>query len=207
MFFTPFLLSQPPSRPIFLLCLSTGDFGGLGKIRKKELDEAAAVLNINVTKCVDDKSLRDGQNVTWPSDVVKREVGVFISEIQNPSTASHHHGKSTPSPPPLYDSITIVTFDKHGVSGHTNHIQTYLGVKRFASSNPKFVTDANGNETPVSYSSLVSWRSPVLKYAPPLMLGICSLAKRRTETTSTYVLYSLVYAARAMVKHWSQLVW
>ena len=181
MFFTPFLMSQPPSRPIYLLCLSNGGFNGLGKIRTSELMEAAQSLHIDDVKIVDSAKLMDSQQIVWRPEDVMEELLTYATHITTTTSSS---------------TITIVTFDEWGVSNHTNHIQTYHGVKAFASANPTH-----------NYYSLISWRSTLLKYAPPLLLSISSISKKRTPLTTTHTLFSPLPAAIAMRKHKSQYVW
>ena len=69
-------------------------------------------------------------------------------------------------------------------------------MKAFASANPTH-----------NYYSLISWRSTLLKYAPPLLLSISSISKKRTPLTTTHTLFSPLPAAIAMRKHKSQYVW
>jgi N-acetylglucosaminylphosphatidylinositol deacetylase len=44
MFFTPAIVNLRESNNLHLLCLSSGDYAGLGRTREKELDKAANML-------------------------------------------------------------------------------------------------------------------------------------------------------------------
>lgn len=104
MFFGPTIstLCRNKDVGVFLLCMSTGDFRKQGKQRKTELYKACDLLgipeeNITILRCT---KLRDDPSVRWREELV--------SEILL------HHVEA--------NSIdTIITFDRHGVSGHKNH--------------------------------------------------------------------------------------
>ena len=108
MFFTPtILLLHKNSVKVHLLCLSDGDFDGLGKTRGKEFDKVSAALGVFRHEIVNDKDLRDGPQI-WPIDAVGRAVSDYMS--RNPRIGA------------------VFTFDEHGVSGHPNHVSVYRGV-------------------------------------------------------------------------------
>ena len=109
MFFTPIIANAVKRHHVHLLCLSTGNYDGLGSIRKKELFASAAVLGIpshNVT-CIDDENLPDHPTQLWPEALIAKYVSDYVK---------------------AHDIQTIVTFDGYGVSGHCNHIATSRGV-------------------------------------------------------------------------------
>uniref|UniRef100_A0A1I7TF40 N-acetylglucosaminylphosphatidylinositol deacetylase n=1 Tax=Caenorhabditis tropicalis TaxID=1561998 RepID=A0A1I7TF40_9PELO len=101
MFFSPTIraLSLAGHR-IFILCISNGNFDGLGKIRARELSKAALQLGISPgdVTCLDYDEFHDG--ATWNRNalchVVMRHVEVLSAD-------------------------TVISFDAHGVSGHLNH--------------------------------------------------------------------------------------
>jgi N-acetylglucosaminylphosphatidylinositol deacetylase len=45
---------------LFLLCLSNGDFEGLGRVREKELQASAKYLGFQEAECINDPELQDG---------------------------------------------------------------------------------------------------------------------------------------------------
>merc|ERR1712045_216505 len=61
MFFIPSILSLRKRNKIFMLCLSNGNYEGLGKVRTKELEKACRYLKFNDSPVViDDPDLQDG---------------------------------------------------------------------------------------------------------------------------------------------------
>eukprot|EP00698_Gefionella_okellyi_P023800 TRINITY_DN8236_c0_g1_i2.p1 TRINITY_DN8236_c0_g1~~TRINITY_DN8236_c0_g1_i2.p1 ORF type:complete len:194 (-),score=50.91 TRINITY_DN8236_c0_g1_i2:304-885(-) len=109
MFFTPTLASLQPENT-HILCLSTGNFDGLGAIRVNELVASAAVFGVPMTnvQCIDDPQLQDGMKNEWPADVIAQRVLSYVQQ---------------------YGINVVITFDSYGISGHPNHIATYMGVK------------------------------------------------------------------------------
>ncbi|XP_021186641.3 N-acetylglucosaminyl-phosphatidylinositol de-N-acetylase [Helicoverpa armigera] len=94
---------------VHILCLSNGNFGGKGKIRRKELWEACLELGVpnqNICIIMDDR-LKDNPRVQWPVPVIAKLI--------------HHHVE-------VIDVDTLVTFDRGGVSGHANHSAVFYAV-------------------------------------------------------------------------------
>jgi len=109
MFFWPTLSQlRAAGVTISVLCLSTGNFDGLGDIRKREMEKSC--MQIGVTgedlQILDDPKLQDGWQ-KWPSSHVAHKALRFLVE----SKAS-----------------ALLTFDERGVSGHPNHISASEGV-------------------------------------------------------------------------------
>ena len=111
MFFTPTLLGlQRQGVAVHVLCLSTGNFAGLGATRALELRASCAALGVLASHvhCLDDPQLPDGPSHAWPpariAAIVRRHC--------------HETGLSR-----------LVTFDSGGVSGHPNHVAVYDGVR------------------------------------------------------------------------------
>lgn len=100
MFFNPiiqYLLSMKVK--VFLLCLSTGDYDGLGHIRKVELLKSCKVLGVELISVIDNPSLKDGWT-EWTRDDCVLEIQSITKKC----------------------SIeTLLTFDEKGISGHPNH--------------------------------------------------------------------------------------
>lgn len=111
MFFTPTLLGlQRQGVAVHVLCLSTGNFAGLGATRARELRASCTALGVaeGHVHCLDDPQLQDGPAHVWPPARVAALVHAHC----------HERGVSR-----------IITFDSGGVSGHPNHVAAYEGVR------------------------------------------------------------------------------
>jgi len=112
MFFTPLLETIIRNKAkISILCLSTGNFEGLGSVRKKELIKSASLYGIGYedVHIIDSPDMQDGMMNNWPVETISNTVIEFIQRV-NP--------------------CVVVTFDENGASFHPNHIATYHGVKK-----------------------------------------------------------------------------
>eukprot|EP00055_Hartaetosiga_balthica_P014095 m.75611 g.75611 ORF g.75611 m.75611 type:complete len:279 (+) comp8487_c0_seq2:35-871(+) len=111
MFFGPTLrMLQRENYNVFLLCLSNGDFDGLGETREKELGKAVAVFGMKDHHVINDKELSDDPTIQWPIQKVLKYVDTAVTE---------------------WNIGKILTFDVHGISSHPNHISTFLATKEF----------------------------------------------------------------------------
>jgi len=104
MFFGPTIINyiKASRRQVYVLCLSSGNYEGVGKVRKKELwssCRALGILTSNITLHQYDK-LKDDPNLEWNNVVVSRAI---VDHVQ------------------AYDIETVITFDEYGISGHKNH--------------------------------------------------------------------------------------
>lgn len=107
MFFGPLVywVTRSKASEIYLLCLTTGG----NKRRKEELWDCTKILGIpeaNVT-IVMSTELPDDQNVQWPTEVVAE---CILQHVES------------------YKIDAVVTFDKHGISRHKNHISLYFAI-------------------------------------------------------------------------------
>jgi N-acetylglucosaminylphosphatidylinositol deacetylase len=105
MFFTPtitYLKKQDCN--IRILCLSNGNYDGLGKVRENEMKELCNSLDISYYIINNDK-LKD--------DIHKKWDGQLVADI-----ISEH----------VKDAGTIITFDENGITKHPNHISCYEGL-------------------------------------------------------------------------------
>ncbi|RLN98676.1 hypothetical protein BBJ28_00017541 [Nothophytophthora sp. Chile5] len=119
MFFLPLLHSLQPQQPdanaatweTHLLCLSRGNFDGLGAIREKELLNCVEFLGLSSTnvQVLEDPKLQDGMQTQWDVAHVASVVLAYMDK---------------------HAIDAVFTFDDYGVSGHANHIATHFGVKR-----------------------------------------------------------------------------
>jgi N-acetylglucosaminylphosphatidylinositol deacetylase len=107
LFFGPFLCKCQASKAlVHILCLSNGNYEGLGVIRQKELYESAKVFGIPRERVhiIKHELLEDGMENDWPIEVVAFIVKGYVDSIC----------------PDI-----VATFDEYGISGHPNHIATY----------------------------------------------------------------------------------
>lgn len=107
MFFGPLIywVTKSKASEIYLLCLTTGG----NKRRKEELWDCTKILGIpeaNVT-IIMSTELPDDQNVQWPTEVVAE---CILQHVES------------------YKINAVVTFDKHGISRHKNHISLYFAI-------------------------------------------------------------------------------
>jgi N-acetylglucosaminylphosphatidylinositol deacetylase len=117
MFFTPAITHiMSAGASVHLLCLSTGDYDGLGAQRAREVAAAARVLGISTCSVIDDADLQDGPLNAWPAQAIGRR----ISDALQRTAASH-----------------IFTFDSGGVSAHPNHVATHRACVQFVQSHPR----------------------------------------------------------------------
>lgn len=108
MFFGPTLskLSLPEyNNNVTIICFSSGNFDGIGHVRKQELLASAQQFNVpasNVRLIDDPQRFPDSQEIHWNTTILASE----ISSLLSPETK-------------------ILTFDRGGVSGHNNHRSIY----------------------------------------------------------------------------------
>jgi N-acetylglucosaminylphosphatidylinositol deacetylase len=109
MFFGPTLtgLMEPSlNNTVSILCLSTGNATGIGKMRTMELYKSAHILNFTdptFIQLVDHPGLQDSMDTYWDAGLVSRI-------LDNKVTAD-----------------TMITFDDQGISSHPNHISVHNG--------------------------------------------------------------------------------
>lgn len=131
MFFAPTLLSL--TRPQYgnhvkILCLSTGNADGLGEVRRKELVKSGLMLGLRNAQDVlilDDPQFPDSMTATWDAK--------HISSLLTSTFAPKMANMSFKSKPDTSIDV-LITFDKHGVSSHPNHISLYHGAVTFVRS-------------------------------------------------------------------------
>jgi N-acetylglucosaminylphosphatidylinositol deacetylase len=165
MFFFPFINSFVKTNEVSLLCLSTGNADGLGKVRTTELEKASKHLGLTRLTVIDDPLLQDGMQTQWDTDRIQ---ALVLEEVAK------------------YNYTSIVTFDKHGVSSHSNHIAIHTALRN---------APLHVNRFQLKSTSLVR------KY-----LGLLDLPFSAVSAF-TVVNLSPVATWRAMAVHRSQFVW
>lgn len=182
MFFTPLLEGLRGRHNIFLLCLSNGNFSGLGKVRARELVDAAAffgVLAPNVD-VVDHPALRDGMQEQWPPELVATLVRARISQ---------------------WNVDVVFTFDDNGVSGHPNHIAVHRGMRLLAA-------ERNGTCPIYTLRTRPTWS----KYVSAMSLLPHAISTSHSNTAQGNIVVVVapaksLHSLWAMMRHRSQLVW
>ena len=81
MFFIPTIMSlNNETTTLFLLCLSTGNFDGLGKTRIAELQQCAKYLEIKECECMNMKECQDGMENVWCEKTIARVVHGYVKQ-------------------------------------------------------------------------------------------------------------------------------
>lgn len=113
MFFAPTLLALAPVLRMHVLCMSTGNYDGLGSIRSIELPRACVHLGVDTAHVavIDDPELQDGPRDDWPAE----RVADLVSEHMRRHRLQR-----------------VITFDRLGISHHANHIAVQRGVRLVA---------------------------------------------------------------------------
>lgn len=182
MFFAPSILALNSnlSTSVHILCLSNGDYYGEGELREKELIQSCAILGIpacNVT-VLNESLLPDDPNVVWDEELVSKLVLHQIVKC---------------------DAHMVLTFDKHGVSSHPNHIAAYRGVRKLVverqlpSGVRAFCLESIGIVR--KYSSFLE---------VPISFILSAIRGYKVLVSSPY---GVLRAQRAMKAHASQFVW
>jgi len=107
---------------VWFLCLTTGNYDGLGTIREIELQKAGKLLGAaNVIVRNDDPSnktsILDHPTKRHDKVAVARAIRESLSSKRNRRESIHNHHR-----------FVLITFDEKGVSGHVNHTDVYHGV-------------------------------------------------------------------------------
>uniref|UniRef100_A0A1B6GUW1 N-acetylglucosaminylphosphatidylinositol deacetylase n=1 Tax=Cuerna arida TaxID=1464854 RepID=A0A1B6GUW1_9HEMI len=107
MFFGPTIVELQKRYIVYLLCLTDGDYYGLGSIRKAELWESCRVLGMPDSHITLMKVSRmpDSPYTKWDPE---RTAEIIMEQVQR------------------LDVNRVYTFDHHGVSGHPNHKSIYM---------------------------------------------------------------------------------
>jgi len=85
-----------------------GNYDGLGKVREKELENAARVLSFDRFQILEDEELQDGPQEFWSPDYIVNRIIEYTS---------------------THNTSGIISFDTQGISGHPNHISIGLALK------------------------------------------------------------------------------
>lgn len=95
---------------IHILGITTGNFRGLGSVRKREMISALSHFGFpseNIT-ILDMEKFKDGRKYHWDIEALSY---VILTHIK------------------AHNSSIIITFDEYGISGHPNHISCFYALK------------------------------------------------------------------------------
>lgn len=215
MFFVPTItaISSKDGTCCWLLCLSNGNYDGLGKQREDELKRVGRhYLHMDRVIVIDDPLLQDSPTARWPeeaiSKVLEEQLLTVVRDTTNISTAVATEQQQ---------QFNIYTFDSEGVSGHINHKDTYLGVQYFLGKQRHDTTRATIRAyelvtvTNVFQKYLPLWHWMVLFLHTFLNGSLIPLSEPRTDpdtvATLHYTLYQPWVNWKCMAGHASQFVW
>ncbi|XP_078427979.1 uncharacterized protein LOC144700448 [Wolffia australiana] len=113
MFFSPSIISLISKgwNP-HVLCISAGNAEDKGSLRKEELYRACAVLRIPSQQIIilDHPKLQDGFDQKWDHGLLATLIGEQMT---------------------ILGIGTVITFDEFGISGHPNHRDVRLGLRKY----------------------------------------------------------------------------
>lgn len=173
MFFSPTLLAlteKELGNHVKILCLSSGDADGLGETRKKELLKSASILGLRSQDdvfIIDDEAFPDSMHTTWDASKI---AGILSSAFASKQALEKSQRKPImgqamgDKDAPRASIDILITFDRHGISSHPNHISLYHGALTFLRT---LMAKKAGWECPVTLYTLTSV-SIVRKYVSVL---------------------------------------
>ncbi|XP_048233519.1 N-acetylglucosaminyl-phosphatidylinositol de-N-acetylase isoform X2 [Ricinus communis] len=181
MFFSPtinYLISG--GHNLYILCLSIGNADGLGNARKHELYQACVILKVPLqqVKVLDHPNLQDGFGQVWDHN--------FLAKIMEEEVSTN-------------DIDVVITFDKHGISGHCNHCDVHYGVSKLLHANFQRSIEA---------WELVS-TNILRKYSGPIDIWLSMLSAMKYKNGTMHCLLNMhpEKSFHAMAAHSSQWVW
>ncbi|XP_014682001.1 PREDICTED: N-acetylglucosaminyl-phosphatidylinositol de-N-acetylase-like [Priapulus caudatus] len=182
MFFSPLIqhLVQLDHK-VFLLCLSSGDFYGMGTTRIIELLSSSRVLGIDATHVtvLNDKNLLDNASLDWePAEVEKH----IVKALRNTQ------------------ADIIISFDGYGVSGHSNHRAIHRTLSKMLKAGHLHKGKAGSQVHAFMLESVAIYRKYCGFFDATVSMFLSPYTVISTPT-------GYITALRAMVQHWSQLVW
>lgn len=190
MFFGPSLnhvLRIVDTKNVYLLCLTNGNYYGLGKLREKELFMSCASFGMKKenVEIVDDVSFQDGED-EWDNKRVMEAIIKF--------TIKH-------------EISSILTFDGKGVSNHRNHKAIYDAICHHHVSDSK----AKGRIVECHFLESINILRKYISFFD-LFYSIldCCISNRLKKKSKSIILGSwndIVVTQNSMKEHKSQFVW
>lgn len=151
MFFTPTIIELAKrnyNNTLHLLCLSNGNYDGLGSVRQQEIVKAASFLQIKDVRVLD---FEDNIHKKWNKQKISNALTEQIDHMDLKTKR-----------------IRLLTFDDGGISGHPNHISLFYGCKQFIRD---YGNKHLGRYASVRMLALKSWSLPE-KYSSFLWVNI-----------------------------------
>eukprot|EP00268_Persea_americana_P047072 TRINITY_DN4878_c0_g1_i4.p1 TRINITY_DN4878_c0_g1~~TRINITY_DN4878_c0_g1_i4.p1 ORF type:complete len:258 (-),score=18.64 TRINITY_DN4878_c0_g1_i4:418-1191(-) len=181
MFFSPTILYlSSRGHNLHILCFSTGNADGKGNVRKAELYQACAILEVALqqVKILDHPDLQDGFGNIWSRQLLAK---IIEEEITTKGID------------------LLITFDNYGVSGHRNHCDVHHGIRMVL---------CNYSQRSIEAWELIS-TSIARKYTGPLDIWLSILCSLYYPAGEVYCLLNSHPHATflAMAQHESQWVW
>ena len=229
MFFLPTICSilnnhQNNNDVLDILCLSNGNYDGLGKQREKELIQAIRCLKKKYTSnksttttttiglhILNLEKLQDGPKNHWDHNLLSQ---VIFKHVETKMTDPKKDTNESPN-----NNLIIITFDQYGISNHPNHIDTHYGVRTFIQQQQQQQLQ---NNTSICAWELVTVPTlPFIKYVPIFVLihmlilfifnnGMkqkVNLCINKGGGNQSFYLFQPTLVWNAMASHHTQFVW
>ena len=213
---------------LWLLCLTNGNYNGLGKVRTKEVFETCqTILKLDhVILLEEGEDIFDDPHTAWHIPRVATCIQTALEKA-----ILHKQKNDDPTKPKPKITISFLTFDEQGVSGHINHRDTYQAVRyllqRQARKQQQMQKDDSSLLSFADVWTLETETNLFYKYIPVYswFLLICSLVGGQQSSSSTttslgstdnnnnnsiivtYRLHQPWLNWKAMASHASQFVW
>jgi N-acetylglucosaminylphosphatidylinositol deacetylase len=158
MFFLPTVVRLlDAGAEVWLLCLTTGNYDGLGESRSQELHRACQdVIGIQKVILLDELAFADHPNRAWPIEETSSSIQTALQQAVEQE------------PDKKFRSIDLITFDQEGVSNHVNHRDTFFAVRHFYD-HQKIISKKSHSLPPIrALWTLDTVKNPCIKYIPVL---------------------------------------
>jgi N-acetylglucosaminylphosphatidylinositol deacetylase len=172
MFFVPLLYSlQSQSNNTWIICLTTGDYDGLGATRTVELQSAVRLFlpnaMIQLRQLHRPDQFPDHPRQKWDIPVVAdaleetlRDI-IVVSRTSSSSNSSSSNSSSSASSNAGEPQLRLFTFDADGVSGHWNHRDTYFAVRHVVQRANDHSRSSSSNSSTTTTTTTTISRLPI----------------------------------------------
>ncbi|KZT25688.1 LmbE-like protein [Neolentinus lepideus HHB14362 ss-1] len=189
MFFGPTLTALKRRQgdvDVHSLCLSIGDADGLGDVRRRELGRSLDVLGVDSRRrrVLDRQELKDNITISWDPHTIADVVLSYVSEE---------------------NITTVLTFDEKGISSHPNHISLYHGTSLALTLDPSRNLKAYALVSTPVLPKYLGFSSGLVAKLRGILFMLSEQEQAQVVIAASMSEYAT--ALRAMLQHWSQLVW